>query len=101
MSSLQLTPAAEEDLLDILNHIATHRPLTAKKWYETLRSKCEFLSQNPELGQCRPELDSECRSFSVNRWVIYYRIVGDGVEILRVLDGSRDVGALFADKRKI
>lgn len=95
MSHLRLTPAAEEDLLDILNHIASHRPLTARKWYDTLRNKCEFLSLNTELGQRRPELNIDCRSFSVNRWVIYYRIVGQDVEILRVLDGARDISSQF------
>lgn len=95
MSLLLFTPAAEEDLLEILNYIARQRPLTARKWYRTLREKCEFLANNPELGQSRPELAISCRSFSVNRWVIYYRPVGEGVEILRVMDGARDINSLL------
>jgi toxin ParE1/3/4 len=95
MSPLSFTPAADEDLFDILNFIATHRPKTARKWYYTLREKCEFLAANPELGQLRPEFGKDCRSFSVNRWVIYYRYFDNHVEILRVLDGARDVDSLL------
>ncbi len=91
MSRLFITPLAEQDLQDILEYIAQHRPQTARKWYEVLREKCAFLAQHPELGEHRPELADAIRSFSVNRWVIFYRLTGDVVEIHRILDGSRDV----------
>ena len=91
MGRLFITPLAEQDLFDILEHIAQHRPQTARKWYDVLREKCTILAEHPELGELRPELANAIRSFSVNRWVIYYRIAGKVVEIHRVLDGSRDV----------
>jgi toxin ParE1/3/4 len=95
MSSFSFTSAAEEDLLEILNYIALQRPVTARKWFDTLREKCAFLSIQPELGQLRPEFGSNCRSFSVNRWVIYYQATTDEIVILRVLDGARDVESLL------
>ncbi len=97
MSRLFITPLAEQDLRDILEHIAQHRPQTARKWYEVLREKCNLLAKHPESGELRPELADAIRSFSVNRWVIFYRFTGEVVEIHRILDGSRDVRSLIAE----
>lgn len=90
MHRLLITPLAEQDLLGILGYISSQRPKVARKWYQILREKCEFLSQNPELGEVRADLADDIRSFSVNRWVIYNRIKEETVEIHRVLDGALD-----------
>jgi toxin ParE1/3/4 len=76
MSQLFFTPAADEDVLGILNHIAQHRPMTARKWYCALREKCEFLGDNPNMGQLRSEFGQGCRSFGVIRCVIYFSCFG-------------------------
>lgn len=90
MSRLLITPLAEQDTFGILEYISAQRPRVARKWYEVLRKKCAFLAQNPELCEVRSDLADDIRSFSVNRWVIYYRIKGEVVEIHRVLDGAQD-----------
>jgi toxin ParE1/3/4 len=47
------------------------------------------------MGRARPELRPDLRSFPVGRFVIFYREVRDGIEIVRVLRGARDLPALF------
>ena len=49
----------------------------------------------PLIGRDRPELSPGLRSFVVGRHVIFYRRFGNGVEIVRVLDGARDLPPLF------
>ncbi len=95
MSRLVFTPLAEADLDDILSYIEQHRPLTARQVFGRIRQKCEAIAAQPEIGQRRPEFPGHYRSFPVQRWVIFYRIVGDTVEIHRIVDGARDLDSLL------
>jgi toxin ParE1/3/4 len=95
MSELSFTPLAVEDLDGILHYIAQDRPETAVRIVAEIRQKCEFLAQHPDVGERRPEISDVHRCWSVRRWVIIYRVLPGSVEIHRVLDGARDVDALF------
>jgi toxin ParE1/3/4 len=95
MTRLVFTPLAETDLLGILEYIAEHHPLTAMKVVERIRDICGKLRQFPEMGQPRPEFAGSLRSFPIQRWVIFYRVAGDTVEVHRVLDGARDLDSLL------
>lgn len=92
---LFFTPLAETDLNNILDYIAQHRPLTALAVVQRIRSKCELTATQPEIGQLRPEFPGEYRSFPVQRWVIFYRLEHNAVQIHRVLDGARDIDSFF------
>jgi len=95
MSRLVFTLLAEADLNEILDYIAEHRPLTAVAVAFRIREKCELLASQPLIGQRRPEFPGEYRSFPVERWVIFYRVLGDTVEVHRILDGARDLDSLI------
>ena len=92
---LVFTPLAVSDLDGILELIAENRPLTAQAVVARLKAKCHLIASQPELGQRRPEFPGDYRSFPAERWVIFYRILEDTVQIHRVLDGSRDFDSLF------
>jgi toxin ParE1/3/4 len=58
-----------------------------------------LLSAHPLSGRARDELARGLRSVPYSRYVIFYRPIKDGVEIVRVLHGARDLGrALQADR---
>ncbi len=44
----------------------------------------------------RPELGEGIRSFPSGNYVIFYRTVEGGIEIMRVLHGARDIEKIFA-----
>jgi toxin ParE1/3/4 len=48
------------------------------------------------MGRPRDDLRQGLRSFVTGRYVVFYRISPDGIEILRALHGSRDAGAELA-----
>jgi plasmid stabilization system protein ParE len=50
-------------------------------------------------GRPRPELRLDLRSHPHRNYVIFFRYVGDALEIVHVLEGHRDVVAFFEDKR--
>lgn len=95
MSRVVFTRLAQHDLDGIFDYIAEHRPNTALNVLSRIREVCEKLLQFPELGQRRSEFAGNYRSFPVQRWIIFYRVVGSDVEIYRVLDGSRDIDSLI------
>src|SRR5690606_33961365 len=95
MSRLYLTKVAKQDLQAILAYIAQQRPQVADEVVDRLLSKCELLASHPLLGQVRAEFSGDYRSFAVERWVVFYRVVQDGVEIHRVMDGARNIDDLL------
>jgi toxin ParE1/3/4 len=48
-----------------------------------------MLAQFPEIGRNRPELVVGLRSFPVDSYSIFYRVIDGGIEIVRVLSGFR------------
>lgn len=42
-----------------------------------------------------PDLGPFVRSWPVNRYMVYYRPIENGVEILHIYDGARDIPRLF------
>lgn len=49
----------------------------------------------PELGERPSDLGAEVRQFLVKRYVVFYRPLRDGIEVLRVLHGTRDIPAVW------
>jgi toxin ParE1/3/4 len=47
------------------------------------------------MGRARHELLVNLRSFTVENYVIFYQPIADGIEVLRVLYGARDIHRIF------
>lgn len=95
MAKYQLNSKAEEDLLDIWSYIAENSPANATKLTRTFHQHFALLAENTRIGQARPDIAPTLRYFPVKRYLILYREIPNGVEIMRVVHGSRDIGALF------
>lgn len=89
------TSQAENDLTEIALHIAGQNPEAADRWLELIDEKCHTLSSMPEMGRKRFDLATGLRSLAVNNYVIFYRPVANGIQVIRVLHGARDIPALF------
>ena len=92
---LTFSPRAEADLAEILEFIAKDKPVAAVSFVQTLREKCFVLAANPELGELRADLAENLRCFSFRNYVIFYRPMQSGVEIIRVASGFRNIEILF------
>ena len=69
--------------------------MMTKLFTDTIEEKCRLLGASPEMGRGRPELAPDLRSFPVGNYVIFYRPVRGGVEVVRVLRAARDIPSLF------
>jgi toxin ParE1/3/4 len=59
-----------------------------------IEQSCRLLAEQPRLGRARPEIQPEARSIVIERWLALYRITEDGVQIVRIIDGARDISAI-------
>jgi toxin ParE1/3/4 len=89
------TRLAEQDLDDIWFHIALDNPDAADRVLDAIDERCALLAQHKKMGRARPEIAPELRSSPSGRYVLYYRPDTEGIELVRVLDGARDVNPLF------
>jgi len=95
MPAFRLTAAAEDDLLSIWEYIAQDNPDAATRQLFKIEETSSLLAENPHLGPARPDIAAEMRYFPVGSYLILYRLVVEGVEIVRVLHGARNIPALF------
>jgi toxin ParE1/3/4 len=98
MSRLRFSRRAERDLNRIGDHIKKHNPAAAERWVDLIESKCRSLAEQPGLGRSRSELRQDLRSLTVGNYLIFYRPVEGGIEIVRALHGRRDLAALFSGR---
>ena len=101
-AALIWTPQSEEDLLDIYVAIGLDSPAAADKAYDRLKDVAQLLRDNPRLGTARPDIRESARILVVAPYLIIYRLKPDDeiapvseLEIVRVVDGRRDLAALF------
>ena len=93
------TPAAEQDLIEIAAYIEADNAVAADRLLDTLEEKIKLLSEFPRLGRSREELAPPLRSFPVGNYVIFYLPLADGVEVIRVLHGARNIRKFMFRRR--
>lgn len=91
-------PQAEADVLEIWKFIADDNVLAADRWLDHLDEQFRLLAGQPMLGRARHELIPGVRSFPFGRYVIFYAPIEDGIDVIRVLHGARDIDTLFASE---
>jgi toxin ParE1/3/4 len=47
------------------------------------------------MGELRPDVAPDLRSFSEGSYVVDFRALLDGIEVARVLHGARNIESLF------
>ena len=89
------TEQAEADLEAILTYLEGRSPPAAERFAAAVDSRCRQLGQLPEIGRLREELAEGVRSIVIEKYVLFYRVNEQAVQVLRILDGSRDLRGIF------
>jgi toxin ParE1/3/4 len=95
MAILLKRPLAELDLLNIWNYIADDSFDRADDFLYRIESKLQTLAQNPGMGRRREELMAGLQSFPIDHYVVFYQEITNGIDVIRVLHGSRDIEEIF------
>jgi toxin ParE1/3/4 len=88
-------PRASADLSEIWEFIADESEERADRFIDRIDAKFRALAAQPMMGRERSELAPGLRSLPMPPYVIFYEPLQDGVVIVRVLHGARDVDAQF------
>lgn len=91
MGFVHYTDRAKQDLLDIWLWIARDSATLADAVLERIEQRASKLSQHREIGMARPEIGEGARGLVIERWLVLYRLVDGGVQIVRIVDGARDL----------
>lgn len=93
MSLLQISNRAREDLRDIWDYVSERNLPAADALLDRFLDVAETLAEQPLAGRARPKLRPELRSFPVGEYLLFYEPQQDGIEVVRVLHGHRDIDA--------
>lgn len=95
MPRLLKRPQAENDLDEIWWYIAQDNPSNADRFLDQIQERFLALADFPKMGTGRDDLKAGLRSHPVGNYLIFYLPLPDGIEVVRVLHGSRDIESLL------
>jgi toxin ParE1/3/4 len=94
----RITPTASRDIESILDYLAEKVSFeTAERFLEKIDAKFKLLAKFPQIGRRRDGLYPGLRSVPLEDYLIFYRLAPEGIEVMRVVGGYRDLEALFAE----
>jgi toxin ParE1/3/4 len=89
--AFRLLPRAIADIESIARTIAKENPPAAEAWITSIENKCRLLADNPEMGPARDDIRAGMRIVPAGNYLIFYRVSGHNVDVVRVLHGARDL----------
>lgn len=93
MYSVKIYPAAEQDLLDIIDYLNTFSPTAALQYYDLLTEKILSLSTLPERCPNPRDLALKAKGYRyliVENYLVFFKIEQDTVQIHRIIFGTRN-----------
>lgn len=93
---------ARNDLLDIYVMIGLEQQAAAERYFDRIEASCQLLKSQPRMGVRRTDIRASMRMLVEAPYLILYRTDPDTeegpvgvVEIIRVVDGRRDLSGIF------
>jgi toxin ParE1/3/4 len=92
---------ARFDVLEIVGSIAIDNPLAAARFTDAVRATEEVLLAAPGIGSSRDYGNPALAGMRFHlvkgfrKYLVFYITRSDGIEVVRVLHGARDLPAIF------
>ena len=97
MSRYVINVLASQDLNEIADYFAENNIEAGERFFQAFNRKCQQLVAFPNSGKSYESVRSGLRGLSFEKYIIFYRILEDGIEILRVISGRRDFPSMFEE----
>lgn len=91
MRRLDHSPAARADLIDIWLYIGAENPRAADRVLDSIDRRLQELLQHPYAGLLRDDVGPGVRRVVIGRYLAFYRVSEQAIEVLRVLHGKRQI----------
>jgi len=97
MSRYRIADLAKTDLEGIWNYIGIEKdnPEAAQRQIDEIFEKFTILANNPRIGQLRKDLCPDLRVFPAEQYVILYYSRDDGIDVIGVVHGARDLRGII------
>ncbi len=92
---------AQEDLEGILEYLDSQRTDAADRFATKFERTCELHAEHPQIGARSEEYAPNLRHFAVWNYAVFYRPIKDGIELIRIIQGARDIPRLFEQAQPI
>ena len=97
MSRYVINVLASEDLREIAEYFAQTNLEAGEHFFREFNRKCKQLTAFPNSGKSYAGIRTDLRGLPLEGYVIFYRLLDDGIEILRVVSGRRNLPTIFKD----
>ena len=98
MDQYIISTEAIRDMEQILDYLANTNINAGEKFLEEFSKKCRYLTQFPLMGRSYREIRPYLRGLPMKNYIIFYRLTEQGLEIMPVIKGERDLEAFFFEK---
>jgi toxin ParE1/3/4 len=95
MSRCILAPSARLDLKEISSYITRFNSGAARRFNKKIIQQCKLVADFPNMGQSCDNFANGLRSFLIEDYLIFYRPIDSGVEVVRVVSGYQDLETVF------
>src|SRR5262245_4137748 len=87
------------DLLELHDYITDQAGEgRADAFIRRIEKRLSMASEHPRASRDRSELRAGLRSVVIGRYVAFFFPLDDGIELVRMLYGGRDIPSIFADE---
>lgn len=89
MPVVEKSSRAETDAIEIWLHIADDNPAAADELLIKFEHRLESLARMPESAEAVPMFGKSMHRSVVGNYVLYYRPVTNGIQLVRILHSAR------------
>ena len=91
---------ASRDLSQIAEYFSQNNLEAGEKFFQEFNRKCQQLVSFPNSGKSYPEIRADLRGLLLEGYIIFYIVLDDGIEILRIVSGRRNLPSIFDDSQE-
>jgi toxin ParE1/3/4 len=97
MAQYLINKLASQDLNEIADYFAVNNVRAGERFFNDFNGKCKQLVAFPNSGKSYDYIYSDLKGVPLSSYIIFYRVIEDGIEILRVISGRRDLPSVFRE----
>jgi toxin ParE1/3/4 len=97
MGSYVFSELAVQDLDQICDFVAKSNVKAASQLFDSIRQKCKLVADFPGMGKSYTWIRPNLCGFIINDYIVFYYPHENGIDIVRVFYGRRDLKALFEE----
>ncbi|MBN3896171.1 MAG: type II toxin-antitoxin system RelE/ParE family toxin [Nostoc sp. NOS(2021)] len=95
-----ISPKASQDLSEIIDYFVRINIDAGEYFVEKFDKKCKYLANFPKMGRSYGNIKPDLHGVPLDNYIILYRVINSGIEIVRVVSGYQNLESLFAESNE-